>query len=347
MTRFDLKVGVIIGGRLGAATHSLYIFGWGGNNTRTDTTLFGVLQFIFSVAFAWSLARSSSEREFQQRQKNFAISAYRRIREISRAAERMLRRAGRDAGDVSEDLMHELEVMREISTGICDTAKSSVADWADLIGDEISTLERIESLRRQESDEPDTSGARHETGIGQGDADAKHRVEDTTSSNVEKLIEGLPPALRMEASKTGRHDSRYLDKIQRFKDFMQKNGYVELDGFWEPDNFDDSIEKLSERDDAQVSVGDARQRTTVLLLLDENGNSVGIITNDFDRWGLGAYPDFLRAVTRSVGSSCFPVKVTHIEPQRKDTGRIYFTVRILPTAIDSAKKDVRAHHPGR
>lgn len=344
MTRFDLKVGAIIVGLLCAGTLILEIYWSGGNITRTETTLFGVLQFIFSVAFAWFLARSSSEREFQQRQKNFAISAYRRIREISRAAERMLRRAGRDAGDVSEDLVHELEVMREISTGICDTAKSSVADWADLIGDEISTLERIESLRRQESGELDASGTRHETGIGQGDADAKHRVDDTTSSNVKKLIEGLPPALRMEASKIGRHDSGYLDKKQRFKDSMQKNGYVELQGFWEPDKFNDSIEKLSERDDAQVSVGDAGRRTTVLLLLNENGNSVGVITNDLERWGLGAYSDFLHAVTRSVGSSCFPVKVTHIEPQPKATSRIYFTVRILPAAIDSAKKDARAHH---
>ena len=90
MKQFDLKVGVIIVGLLCAGTLILEIYWSGGKITRTETTLFGVLQFIFAVTFAWFLARSSSEREFQQRQKNFAISAYRRIREISRAAERML-----------------------------------------------------------------------------------------------------------------------------------------------------------------------------------------------------------------------------------------------------------------
>ena len=162
-------------------------------------------------------------------------------------------------------------------------------------------------------------------------------MDDTIPSIVMRLIEGLPPALRMEASKTGRDDSDYLDKLQRFEDSMEKNGYVELGGFWQPDHFDDSVEKLSEGDDAQVSVGDARDRTTALLLLDENGNSVGVITNDLDRWGPGDYPGFLYAVTQSVGSSRFPVKVTHIEPQPTDTDGIHFTVRILPTAIDSTK----------
>ena len=334
MKQFDLKVGAIIFGLLCAGTLLLEINWSGSNITRTETTLFGILQFVFSVAFAWFLAKSASEREFQTRQKNFAISAYRRIREISRAAERMLRRADRNVGDVSEDLRHELEVIREISIGICDTAGSSVADWANLIGEEISALERIEDLRSQESVEPDKSGIDDKTGTDQGDADVRDDVDEAKSLTVKKLIEKLPPALKMEASKKRDRVSDFSAKMQRFQESMQKNGYVELEGFWEPDEgFDGSIEKLSKGDDAQVSVGDAGARITALLLLDEDGNKIGVLLNDSRRWGGGAYPDFLHAVTGSVGSSRFPVKVNSVEPQPTDEGRVYFTVRILLTTI--------------
>lgn len=267
MKRLDLKVGVIIFGLLCAGTIFLEIKWSGGETTQTETTLFGVLQFVFSVAFAWFLARSASEREFQMRQKTFAISAYRRIREITRSAERLLRRASRDTGDISEDLRHELEVIREISIGIRDTAGSSIADWANLIGEEISTLERIEDLRSQESEEPNRSGMTNERGAGQEGTNSSRNEDDAISDIVKRLAEELPPALRVEVSKDRFRDSSYFKKKQRFQDSMRKNGYVELKGFWEPDKgFSDSIKNLSAGDDAKASVGDADHRIMCLLL---------------------------------------------------------------------------------
>jgi hypothetical protein len=52
-----------------------------GGITKTETTLFGILQFVFSLALAWILSRVSYKKEFEEGQRKFAIAAYRRVRE--------------------------------------------------------------------------------------------------------------------------------------------------------------------------------------------------------------------------------------------------------------------------
>jgi hypothetical protein len=296
--------------------------------------LFGILQVVFSVVFTWLVARSASEQEFRKRQKAFAISAYRRIREISRAADRMLNRASRQTRDASQDLSRELEVMREISIGICDTAESSVADWSDLIGEEISALEKIEELRSQVREH------RNQSGYDDDVASDREISQDRISSIVEKLIADLPPELQIEASKNTERNSGYFKNIEAFESSMAKDSYIDLDGFWEPnEGFDESIEIMSVGEDAWVAVGDATARITALLLHDDNGNKLGVKTNSIFPWGEGSYSEFLNAVTSSMGSSRFPVKIVEIELQKSDSKGINFVVRLFSNAIIDQELD--------
>lgn len=56
--------------------------------TKTESTLFNVLQFIFSTVFAWLLSAFIGETQQTESQRKFAIGAFRRIKEIERAVNR-------------------------------------------------------------------------------------------------------------------------------------------------------------------------------------------------------------------------------------------------------------------
>ena len=71
-------------------TISLQIFLSGQESTRLETSLFSILQFIFSLGFSWLLARMSMREHFLQSQRNVALSAYRRSIEISNAVNRLI-----------------------------------------------------------------------------------------------------------------------------------------------------------------------------------------------------------------------------------------------------------------
>ena len=96
--------------------------------TKTETALFGILEFVFSISFAWILSRISFRAEFEEGQRRFAIAAYRRVREIERTADRLLIRTSQSSSGASLELTHEIDVIRQIAIGIQDAIKSSIAD---------------------------------------------------------------------------------------------------------------------------------------------------------------------------------------------------------------------------
>ncbi len=100
-----------------------------GGMTKTEVTLFGILQFVFALTFAWILSKVSNKREFEEGQRKFAIAAYRRVREIERMIDRLLMRSSTKGGTDTE-ISHEVEVIKQIGIGIQDTVRSSISDWA-------------------------------------------------------------------------------------------------------------------------------------------------------------------------------------------------------------------------
>ena len=193
-------------------------------STKIETSLFSILQFVFSLAFSWVLARVSLRSEFQESQKKFAISAYRKIIEINNAVNRLISRTTSHMGKVENSTDHELDVITEIGVGIRESIRSSISDWADIIGDEIETVEKIQMIREKQSLE-DLHATSPKTDTNQ---------PDESDAAVEKLISTLPKSLKITADDF-RND--YMSKINRGRMKLRreekKKGYVELQGFYE------------------------------------------------------------------------------------------------------------------
>lgn len=300
---------VVVLAILTAATIGLQLLNSTDSPSATETALFSVLQFAFALAFAYLLARWSSRREYQDRQREFAIAAYRRIREIRRVADRLEARAMAALGS-DTDLHQDLDVMREMAHGLCETARSSAADWADLIGREIETIEQLES-RHASQQEPPTE-------------ETPRLIDLTRGDDVTRLLDSLPPVLRAEAREDYRQDEHDA-ALRVLEDAIEERGFLQLRAFWEPDDkFDAPVTEVRVEDPMVVAIGDAGSRVGALLAYTSDGRSVGVVTNP----GLWRYDTFLHAILDVMHASRFPAELATIE--EPDGDRTYFEVRARP-----------------
>lgn len=172
----------------------LQIYYSGSNSTKLETSLFSVLQFILSLGFSWLLARITLQSEFKKSQKNFAIAAYRRILEINNAIERLINRVNSHMKNSGPELSHELDVISEVTLGVRESIQSSVADWADIIGEEIEKINRIQKLKEQKFEQ--TSQIK--------DLDSGQSIDKILSQlneQINGLESSLPATLRFTTDK--------------------------------------------------------------------------------------------------------------------------------------------------
>lgn len=293
------------------------------NTTKLETTLFSILQFIFSLIFAWILARASMKNEFRESQKKFAVAAYRRINEIDRGVNRLLRRTRRRMEFSLEETQQEIEVVASIATGISDSIKSSMADWGDIIGEEITTFQEIEKLREK------------------GDNDlfyienVKHEIEDTSvptsvhlhkssenfETKIQQLLNSLPMPLQIEA-KAEQHES-VMENVQEFCREQKKYGFIILTGFWDP-SFSRDIKTFTIGTNLPLRIGNVDKRRGALIAYDDENQSVGIITNTLDHF----YHDFTDAFLCLMGSPCVYAEIVEINKKILSGHRNYFKLKI-------------------
>lgn len=126
-------------------------------NTNTNPlhpqTIFIIraLQLIASIAVGFFIQRIQSKEEFQADLKNFALSAYRRIVDIEKIANRLLVVTNNAKQKVDRDETSDIDVIKEIALSIKYTVSSSNADWVDIIGEELKKKERINELQTQKA----------------------------------------------------------------------------------------------------------------------------------------------------------------------------------------------------
>ncbi|AGC76129.1 hypothetical protein LX97_00805 [Nonlabens dokdonensis] len=158
--------------------------------TDTETALFAFLQFIFSTFLAWILANYSSKKEFEASQKKFAISAYRRINEIERGVDSLI------AVTTTHSKINntgDLKFIEAIGNNIQNTIQSSIADWADVIGEEIATENEIEKLKREQENLLKTFTDKNE--------ESEEKVKEELAAHdlkMKKLIDSLPSSLAIQ-----------------------------------------------------------------------------------------------------------------------------------------------------
>lgn len=321
-TGFSVLLGVLAG-----ATLVTQVLSAGTKTTTLETALFSVLQFVFSLGFAWILTRMAARREFIESQKAFAIAAYRRINEIDEGVERILARTKSQKRAASAESQHDLEVLAAIALGVRASIKSSIADWGDIIGDEITTIHRIEQIKdaqRELADLPEES-------IPDQAGDETQQLKDALERNnaqIAKLLDTLPPSLRLLAESRKKQKDPVAQHVGRLSAEYKKTSSIRLLAFWEPP-LERDVRTMSVGDHLRVHIGGTiGSRVLAVCAKDMDGQSVGIILNN----GAGAYYVFRESLASYLNAAMFEVEIISIA--QKDRGRRhYFEVRLLPDAF--------------
>lgn len=295
--------------------------------TPTETALFSVLQFVFSIAFAWMITGMSAKRAFAESQKAFAIAAYRRINEIDEGVERLIARAHHQMRAATPELRHELEVVIAIATGVRSSIKSSVADWGDVIGEEISTINRIERIQDQQDQL--TESPVQDTPVEAPHAETRelHEQLERNNEQIAQLLASLPPALRVVAEKPKRARDPVEVRKDRLRQEAATTNTVRLRGFWD-ETLQRDIRSMNVGDRLTIRIGTVGDRTLAVCAHDETGNAVGIIVNN----GPGPYYVFREALVDYFESTSIPVTIASIDSRDAGT-RHYFDVVVTPEAF--------------
>lgn len=119
------------------------------NATTLETSLFSTLEFGFSIGLGWTLQKIDSKRQFQESLRAYGFSAHRRIKDIEKALIRLQNKIIVMTKRSATETIREIEGLELIVEGIMDTAKSSMVDWADVIGDDVKKQEQLQELEKQ------------------------------------------------------------------------------------------------------------------------------------------------------------------------------------------------------
>ena len=293
--------------------------------TKLETALFGVLQFVFSLGFAWILSRVEAKREFVQSQRQFAIAAYRRINEIDEGVERVIARARNQIKTAAKETINELDVIVAIATGVRSSIKSSIADWGDVIGEEIIVMNKIEQLTEKQQ-EP-VAAEIEELPLAIEPKEPDITMAETISKDDEvlkKLRESLPYSLQIIAQKGISKANTLKSIIASFEVQMFKKGYMELSGFYDAE-FERDIRELKIGDKLIVAIDKTGKHNNAIIAKDIDGKTVGVIINVSN----GSYDIFKKSLMKFMNKEEFTTEISDIETDVSAGGRFYFKTRAL------------------
>jgi hypothetical protein len=185
-------IAAITMGVLAIAIFVLQVFSLSQKTTRIETALFSTLEFLLTIGFTWFSTRAISRGEFEDSLKRFAISAYRRIADIERMIKRLQGEVNDMVSECSADEAHNLKLVGAIVADATQVVRSSIADWADVIGDELLTLEKIKRLE-QDKEELSSKGDSETS-----DSIAIKPTLDEINDQISRLISSLPTLLQIE-----------------------------------------------------------------------------------------------------------------------------------------------------
>lgn len=119
------------------------------NPSAREVSLFGALEFIVAIIVGWLVQRIAAREEFSKSLRGYAISAYRRISDIQKSVERFRSEIARMRHAYPSDRAHELDMLSALADEMSNTVRSSSYDWADIIGDELEKIRRVETLESE------------------------------------------------------------------------------------------------------------------------------------------------------------------------------------------------------
>jgi hypothetical protein len=238
--------------------------------TKLESTLFNIIQFSLSIAFSWILSKLITEQQFLESQKKFAIGAFRRIMEIERSLSRTQKYVTNAKLSKPSDFSAKLEAIDISIVNAQDTVKSSIADWTDIIGDEIEVTNEVRRLKKTRN---------YQTEI---DSEINLPINDSSENireeKIEKLQNSLPAEIRVSLAEEDKNP--FEAGYEYLADICEEKKTLELTGFWDKsDSFTASPADLKRGDTVTVARGMTTSRNGVLLAYNDQDKWFGVITN--------------------------------------------------------------------
>lgn len=265
--------------------------------TKLEIALFNVLQFVFSLVFAWQLSDVASEKRFQDAQRRFAMAAFRRIKEIERSLVRLKSYVSPKKATTRDELRETISIIRVGLESAQDNVRSSVADWSDIIGDEIQVANEVSRLKilREEIE-----GAESKIVDGRLTQELSDRIE-SVDKKIEELTRTLPAEMRGAVEDEISVDMDEL--VSALRSEWRKTGKLTLRANWDSsDSYQGDLSEMRSGDHVQLGRGSTKSRDDVVLLFNAQHKKVAVILNDLSEEGCD-YDTFRRVLLDLFGTS--------------------------------------------
>jgi hypothetical protein len=314
-------IAAIVLGLLAALCFYLQISSPPATTTQRELALINALQFLLTTGFTWFSTRAVSRFEFEQSLKRFAISAYRRVADI----ERMIHRLKIEIREMmTERAVEECTELRIVDAIVSDTnqiVRSSISDWADVIGEELLAIEKIRRLEQERETLKGDSEPRQAARAGQP---TLREIE----SQIKTLVASLPPRLQLEArgvtdpTRQEQHAARWVKRTHEHDNGLRLTVVT-------------GKQYDSERDQNSLSPNEkltgTKGKDGGIDVLDIQGKTLGRLQNPSP---LG-YSEFVRAFELCFGP--LPIALEFVESlgreKRDDDEYGWFRVKVLAKPI--------------
>lgn len=304
--------------------------------SSTELALINVLQIISSLGASWLVSSHFSEVGFLDSQKKFAIGAFRRIKEIERAIQRAQQLLSSDDSGKEDSPSKNLRPVMICMLSAQDAVNSSIADWGDIIGDEIHLTKEISRLQ----------------GLRKNSEKFEREYFNSLKASVksQEEIESKINVLRAELPASLRYDSSDIDKaaelaIADFNNEIDEFGTLELTAAWEPeDSFGAYEGNIEIGKTLYIYRGYTEARSNALFVHNEEGVAVAVVFNKFREYcdgvamGYDHFVDLLEIcldtnlAPSTTGRKPLPVRVTALF-DANEAGYRHFTITLDVSAI--------------
>jgi hypothetical protein len=229
------------------------------------TVLLSVFEILLALYIGYFLQRLDSIRQSRESLKKYGFLAYRRITDIKRSINRLFNEIARINKYLPEDKTNEVKLLRSILEGTYDTVESSILDWADIIGEEISKKDKIEKLKEELA-----------TGISQVNLSEEDKKNlDDIKKQLDRLTSEIPLSLKNNPinEATGMHYEAY------FEDSAKRDGGITLFVRTFNDPSQEFIEEIFNKQPFTFFFTYERAEAIGCLILDKDKNAIGMIEN--------------------------------------------------------------------
>lgn len=320
-------VTALVMGLMAVATFAYQVSLLDEQTTKREALLFNVLEFVFTVGFAWFSSRAVGRTEFEASLKRFAISAYRRIADIERMVGRLHSQVQQYRPlNETESGSSALKVVEAIIGDTAQVVRSSMSDWADVIGDELLSLE---NLRRLESEKRALVSFPHDV---RGKPSTE--IEETIAKldvEIEEARKNLPATLAIQSDDVtqlvvnAQHAASWMSKRHKEEGGLKLNA-VTGDAY------------PNDRPYADLEVGERLfivDEKDGLNLADAAGNVVARVQNNSPL----PYPAFSKAIVQCYDSDRVLCRLIEKLGEDRRDGEDYAWVRIEILRDPQSRRD--------